>query len=78
MCRSGGILGATARHAIEAGLLEMVGMTRARMADPHVIKKIMEGREKDIRPCVGATYCLDRFTKRVKRCASTTLLQGVN
>ena len=52
---------ATARHAIEAGLLDMVGMTRAHMADPHVVKKIIEGREEDIRPCVGATYCLDRI-----------------
>ncbi len=52
---------ATARHAVQAGLLDMVGMTRAHMADPHVVKKIMEGREDDIRPCVGATYCLDRI-----------------
>ena len=52
---------ATARHAVEAGLLDMVGMTRTHMADPHVVKKIMEGREDDIRPCVGATYCLDRI-----------------
>jgi hypothetical protein len=52
---------ATARHAVAAGLLDMVGMTRAHMADPHIVKKIMEGREDDIRPCVGATYCLDRI-----------------
>ena len=52
---------ATARHAISAGLLDMVGMTRAHMADPHIVRKIMEGREDDIRPCVGATYCLDRI-----------------
>ncbi|MEP3674800.1 NADH:flavin oxidoreductase [Sulfitobacter sp.] len=52
---------ATARHAIDAGLLDMVGMTRAHMADPHVVQKIMDGREDDIRPCVGATYCLDRI-----------------
>ena len=52
---------ATARHAVEAGLLDMVGMTRAHMADPHVVRKLMEGREDDIRPCVGATYCLDRI-----------------
>ena len=52
---------ATARHAVQAGLLDMVGMTRAHMADPHVVKKIREGREDDIRPCVGATYCLDRI-----------------
>ncbi len=52
---------ATARHAVASGMLDMVGMTRAHMADPHVVKKIMEGREEDIRPCVGATYCLDRI-----------------
>ncbi len=52
---------ATARHAIASGQLDMVGMTRAHMADPHVVKKIIEGREEDIRPCVGATYCLDRI-----------------
>jgi NADPH-dependent 2,4-dienoyl-CoA reductase/sulfur reductase-like enzyme len=39
----------------------MVGMTRAHMADPHIVRKLMEGREDDIRPCVGATYCLDRI-----------------
>jgi 2,4-dienoyl-CoA reductase-like NADH-dependent reductase (Old Yellow Enzyme family)/thioredoxin reductase len=52
---------ATARHAIENGLLDMVGMTRAHMADPHIVLKIESGREQDIRPCVGATYCLDRI-----------------
>ena len=39
----------------------MVGMTRAHIADPHIVRKIMEGREDQIRPCVGATYCLDRI-----------------
>ncbi|MCK7611145.1 NADH:flavin oxidoreductase [Roseibium sediminicola] len=52
---------ATARHAIAEGLLDMVGMTRAHMADPMLVKKIAEKREDDIRPCVGATYCLDRI-----------------
>jgi len=52
---------ATARYAIQSGQLDMVGMTRAHLADPHVVRKIIEGREHDIRPCVGATYCLDRI-----------------
>ena len=52
---------ATARHAVGAGLIDLVGMTRAHMADPHIVRKIVEGREDDIRPCVGATYCLDRI-----------------
>ena len=52
---------ATARHAIADGKLDMVGMTRAHIADPHIVKKIMAGEEDRIRPCVGATYCLDRI-----------------
>ncbi|MGB3417087.1 MAG: NADH:flavin oxidoreductase [Mesorhizobium sp.] len=52
---------ATARHAIASGKLDMVGMTRAHMTDPHIVRKIVEGREQDIRPCVGANYCLDRI-----------------
>ncbi len=52
---------ATARHAIAAGKVDMVGMTRAHLTDPHIVRKIIERREEDIRPCVGANYCLDRI-----------------
>ncbi|MFB8342267.1 oxidoreductase [Brucella cytisi] len=52
---------ATARHAIASGKVDMIGMTRAHMTDPHIVRKIMEKREDDIRPCVGANYCLDRI-----------------
>jgi 2,4-dienoyl-CoA reductase-like NADH-dependent reductase (Old Yellow Enzyme family) len=52
---------ATARYAISNDLVDMVGMTRGHLADPYIIKKIKENREEDIRPCVGATYCLDRI-----------------
>ncbi len=52
---------ATARYAIASGKLDMVGMTRAHIADPHIVAKIMRGEEGRIRPCVGANYCLDRI-----------------
>lgn len=52
---------ATARHAIASGKLDMVGMTRAHMADPHIVAKILRGEEDRVRPCVGANYCLDRI-----------------
>lgn len=47
----------SARHAIREGLLDMVGMTRAQIAEPHLVRKLSEGREAQIRPCVGATHC---------------------
>lgn len=52
---------ATARHAVATGKLDMVGMTRAHIADPHIAEKVLRGEEARIRPCVGATYCLDRI-----------------
>ena len=50
---------ATARHAVRDGLVDLVGMTRAQMADPHLVAKVAAGDEDRIRPCVGANYCLD-------------------
>jgi N-methyl-L-proline demethylase len=50
---------ATARHAIREGLLDLVGMTRPQIADPHLVAKVAAGDEDRIRPCVGANYCLD-------------------
>jgi 2,4-dienoyl-CoA reductase-like NADH-dependent reductase (Old Yellow Enzyme family)/glycine/D-amino acid oxidase-like deaminating enzyme len=50
---------ATARHAVREGLVDLVGMTRAQIADPHLVAKFASGDEDRIRPCVGANYCLD-------------------
>ena len=52
---------ATARYAVREGLLDLVGMTRAHFADPHIVAKIIRGEEDQIRPCVGAGYCIDRI-----------------
>jgi 2,4-dienoyl-CoA reductase-like NADH-dependent reductase (Old Yellow Enzyme family) len=49
---------ATARHAIAEGLLDMVAMTRAHIADPHIVRKLEAGMEDHIRPCVGMTHCM--------------------
>jgi 2,4-dienoyl-CoA reductase-like NADH-dependent reductase (Old Yellow Enzyme family) len=53
---------ASARHAIAEGLLDMVAMTRAHMADPQIVNKLMRGEEERIRPCVGASYCMYKKT----------------
>jgi 2,4-dienoyl-CoA reductase-like NADH-dependent reductase (Old Yellow Enzyme family) len=52
---------ATARHWIGDDAVDMIGMTRAHMADPHIVAKMMRGEEERIRPCVGAGYCIDRI-----------------
>ncbi len=49
---------ATARYAIRENLLDMVAMTRAHIADPQIVNKIVNGQEDRIRPCVGMTHCM--------------------
>jgi len=51
---------ATARHAVGAGLLDMVGITRAHIADPQIVNKIAAGEKARIRPCVGASHCMHK------------------
>lgn len=52
---------ATADWAIGEGLVDMAGLTRPHMADPHIVAKLTRGDEARIRPCVGAGYCIDRI-----------------
>ena len=49
-----------AERLLAAGMIDMVGMTRAQIADPHMVEKIRDGREDEIKQCVGANYCIDR------------------
>ncbi|MCR9112082.1 MAG: FAD-dependent oxidoreductase [Rhodobacteraceae bacterium] len=48
---------ATARFAVGEGHVDLIGMTRAHIADPNIARKLSDGAEETIRPCVGATYC---------------------
>jgi 2,4-dienoyl-CoA reductase-like NADH-dependent reductase (Old Yellow Enzyme family) len=52
---------ATARYAVSEGIVDLVGMTRAQIADPRLVHKLERGEESRIRPCVGAGYCIDRI-----------------
>ena len=47
-----------AERILADGEADMVGMTRAHVADPDLIAKLREGRVDDIRPCVGANVCI--------------------
>ena len=51
----------SARTALEVGAVDMVGMTRAHIADPHILSKLEAGEERRIRPCVGAGHCIDQI-----------------
>ncbi|MFZ9414547.1 MAG: FAD-dependent oxidoreductase [Alphaproteobacteria bacterium] len=52
---------ALADEIVGAGAADMVAMTRAHMADPHLVRKAREGRAEEIVPCVGAMVCVRRL-----------------
>ncbi|MDR7103794.1 FAD-dependent oxidoreductase [Croceicoccus sp. BE223] len=50
-----------AEGALQAGDCDMVGMTRAQIADPDLVRKLMTGQGARIRTCTGANQgCIDR------------------
>lgn len=50
---------ADAEKVIAAGQADMVGMTRAHIADPFIVRKTMDGRADEVRPCIGCNQgCL--------------------
>ncbi len=44
-----------ASHIVESGAADMVSLVRAMVADPHLVRKAREGREAEIRPCIGTS-----------------------
>ncbi|MBN9673018.1 NADH:flavin oxidoreductase [Roseibium aggregatum] len=48
---------ASARYAVSEGHVDLAGLTRPQIADPHMVAKLMRGEEHRIRPCVGAGHC---------------------
>ena len=67
---------ATARHAIAEGKLDMVGMTRAHIADPHIVSKIMAGQEEEIRPAWAPPTAWRASIPAPASSVSTTLPPG--
>ena len=52
---------ASANRAVKEACVDMIGMTRAHIADPHLVAKLERGEEHRVRTCVGAGYCIDRI-----------------
>ncbi len=42
-----------AARVVNEGMADMVSLVRAQIADPHLARKVMEGRAEQIRPCIS-------------------------
>ncbi len=50
---------------VEDGRADIVAMCRPIIADPHLPKKMIEGRFEEVRQCMGCNWCLDRLFKQL-------------
>ncbi len=51
-----------AEHLIESGVADLVSIVRGMIADPELVAKARDGRESEIRPCIGTSVgCVARF-----------------
>ncbi|MSP67481.1 MAG: FAD-dependent oxidoreductase [Alphaproteobacteria bacterium] len=50
-----------AEQVLADGIADMVAMTRAHMADPFVVAKAIQGRERETNRCIGANVCIRRL-----------------
>ena len=57
---------AMAAQAVAEGAADVVGMTRAHLADPHLVRKAREGRVGETTRCVGANVCVGRALRGVE------------
>ena len=56
---------AQAEAILASGAADMVGMTRAHIADPELMLKVQQGRTEDIRLCISCNQgCADQIHKR--------------
>lgn len=57
-----------AEAVLTSGGADFIGMARQLIADPFWPRKAMEERDADIRPCVGANWCMSAITKSPLAC----------
>ena len=50
---------------INRGILDFVGSARASIADPFLPNKILEGKEDDIRECIGCNICASCYNQGI-------------
>ena len=55
-----------AEELLQAGICDLVGMTRAGIADPEFPNKVREGRLSEMRRCIGCNRCITEAVHSIK------------
>lgn len=68
---------AEADAAVASGAADLIGMTRAHIADPDLVRKSRSGQVLRVRPCIGCNECQRSIiTQGAIRCAVNPALPG--
>ena len=68
---SGSIMNiAEAEKVLEDGIADLVLIGRAIVADPYMPKKVLEGKEEDVVPCIRCNNCYHIATEHFNTCCS--------
>ena len=55
-----------AADILAQGEADLIGLARALLCDPELVKKTKEGRTREIRRCTGCCYCFDQLMKVIR------------
>lgn len=55
-----------AERQLEEGVQDFIGSARSFICEPHWVQKIREGRENEIRRCIGCLHCISSFMTNAK------------
>ncbi|MEH7106892.1 NAD(P)/FAD-dependent oxidoreductase [Bacillus sp. JJ1764] len=59
-----------AESLLEEEILDFVGVGRSQLADPEWSNKALDGKDDEIRPCIGCLHCIETLSKGgVVKCA---------
>lgn len=50
-------------NVLRSGIADIIGAARPSIADPFLPKKIEEGRQEDVRECIGCNMCVSKFNQ---------------
>lgn len=56
-------------HAVQSGIIDIVGSARQSIADPFFPQKVQQGRIEDIRECMGINHCISSLDRGNMTCA---------
>lgn len=62
-----------AQRVVAGGYADLVALGRALLADPQWIRKVIDGEEEDIVPCLRCCYCLHWTTDRMNHHCSVNM-----